>query len=106
MVQGYGGNTCIINYISSLPADAKGFAEAVRAHWGVQNSLHWVLDIAFRKDESRISKDNTPQNFAVLRHIALNLIKHEKSSKRSIKGRRLKVGWDNSYPERVLFGAE
>jgi predicted transposase YbfD/YdcC len=93
-------------YISSLPADAKGFAEAVRAHWGVENSLHWVLDIAFREDESRIRKDNSPENFAVLRHIALNLIRQEKSSKRSIKGRRLKAGWDNSYLERVLFGAE
>jgi predicted transposase YbfD/YdcC len=93
-------------YISSLPADAKGFAEAVRAHWGVENSLHWVLDIAFREDESRIRKDNSPENFAVLRHIALNLIRQEKSSKRSVKGRRLKAGWDNSYLERVLFGAE
>ena len=92
--------------ISSLPADAKGFAEAVRAHWGVENSLHWVLDIAFREDESRIRKDNFPENFAVLRHIALNLIRQEKSSKRSIKGRRLKAGWDNSYLERVLFSAE
>lgn len=93
-------------YISSLPAEAKGFAEAVRAHWGVENSLHWVLDIAFREDESRIRKDNAPENFAVLRHIALNLIKQEKSSKRSVKGKRLKAGWDESYLERVLFGAE
>lgn len=93
-------------YISSLPADAKVFAEAVRAHWGVENSLHWVLDIAFREDESRIRKDNSPENYAVLRHIALNLIKQEKTSKRSIKGRRLKAGWDNSYLEKVLFGAD
>ena len=69
----------------------------MRAHWGVENSLHWVLDIAFREDESRIRKDNSPENFAVLRHIALNLIRQEKSSKRSVKGRRLKAGWDNSY---------
>jgi len=91
-------------YLSSLGADANVFAQAVRAHWGVENSLHWVLDIAFREDESRIRKDNSPQNYAVLRHIALNLLKQEKTSKRSIKGRRLKAGWDNAYLEAVLFG--
>jgi len=92
-------------YLSSLGADANVFAQAVRAHWGVENSLHWVLDIAFREDESRIRKDNSPQNYAVLRHIALNLLKQEKTSKRSIKGRRLKAGWDNAYLEAVLFGS-
>jgi len=91
-------------FISSLSPNAKQFAHAVRSHWGVENSLHWVMDIAFREDESRIRKDHSPANFAVLRHIALNLIKQEKSCKRSVKGRRLKAGWDEGYLERVVFG--
>ena len=62
-------------FISSLESDAKRLLEAIRAHWGIENGLHWVLDIAFREDESRIRKGNGPQNFAVLRHIALNLLK-------------------------------
>ena len=97
-------STEIRYFISSLPPDAKQFAHAVRSHWGVENSLHWVMGIAFREDESRIRKDHSPENFAVLRHIALNLIKQERSSKRSVRGKRLKAGWDNTYLERVLFG--
>jgi hypothetical protein len=62
------------------------------------------MDIAFREDQSRIRKDHSPENFAVLRHIALKLIKQERSSKRSVRGKRLKAGWDNTYLERVLFG--
>jgi predicted transposase YbfD/YdcC len=98
-------STDIRYFIASLPPDARQFAHAVRGHWAVENSLHWVMDIAFREDESRIRKDHSPANFAVLRHIALNLIKQEKTSKRSVKGKRLKAGWDNTYLERVVFGA-
>jgi len=90
--------------IASLPPDAQQFAHALRGHWGVENSLHWVMDIAFREDESRIRKDHSQANFAVLRHIALNLIKQERSSKRSVKGKRPKAGWDDAYLERVVFG--
>jgi predicted transposase YbfD/YdcC len=61
--------------------------ETVRSHWSIENSLHWVLDIAFRENESRIRKDHGPENFAVLRHIALNLVKHEKTQKASVKGK-------------------
>ncbi len=84
-------------YITSLPEKAKLFAHAVREHWGIENSLHWVLDIAFREDESRIRKDNGAQNFASLRHIALNLLKQESSNKRGIKAKRLRAGWDQNY---------
>ena len=89
-------------YISSLDNDAKRFAHAVRNHWGIENSLHWVLDVSFREDESRIRKENAPQNFAVLRHMALNLLKKETSLKKSIKSKQLRAGWDNKYLQKVL----
>lgn len=89
-------------FISSLENDAKIFARAVRNHWGIENGLHWTLDIAFREDESRIRKDNAPENFAVLRHIALNLLKTEKTFKGSIKTKRLMAGWETSYLEKVI----
>lgn len=89
-------------YISYLPADAKLLAHSVRSHWGVENSLHWVLDVAFREDISRIRKDFGAENFAILRHISLNLLKHERSLKIGIKAKRLKAGWDLDYLLKVL----
>lgn len=89
-------------FISSLDNDAKIFANAVRNHWGIENGLHWTLDIAFREDESRIRKDHAPENFAVLRHISLNLLKAEKTFKGSIKTKRLMAGWETSYLEKVI----
>ena len=79
-------------YIGSVESDAQKFGSAVRSHWGIENSLHWVLDVSFREDESRIRKGKAPENFAVLRHIALNMIKKEKSSKKSTKSKRLRAG--------------
>lgn len=93
-------------YISSLPSNAKLFGDAVRKHWGIENSLHWVLDVVFREDECRIRKGHAAENFAVLRHIALNLIRQEKSIKRGAKGKRLKAGWDNDYLSKILCGRE
>ena len=61
-------------FISSLWNDAKKLAEAIRGHWSIENSLHWILDVAFKEDDSRIRKDNSPANFAVLRHMAVNII--------------------------------
>jgi len=91
-------------YISSLPANAKTFGNAVRAHWGIETSLHWVLDVAFREDESRIRKDNAPENLAISRHIALTLLKQEKSRKRGIAGKRLRAAMKTEYLEKVVFG--
>ncbi|MCD4741569.1 MAG: ISAs1 family transposase [Desulfobacteraceae bacterium] len=89
-------------FISSLDTNAEKFGEAVRNHWKIENSLHWTLDIAFREDESRIRKDNAPENFAVLRHITLKLLKNEKTFKGSIKTKRLMAGWETSYLEKVI----
>src|SRR5436309_6854858 len=69
-----------------------------------QNSLHWVLDVAFREDESRVRLGQADENLAVLRHITLNLLRQEKSSRIGIHAKRLKAGWDNSYLLRVLDG--
>jgi predicted transposase YbfD/YdcC len=91
-------------FISSLQCDAKLLLHAVRTHWEIENKVHWVLDIAFREDDCRIRKGNGAENFAVLRHIALNLLRREKTSKGSLKGRRKKAGWDNDYLLKVLTG--
>jgi predicted transposase YbfD/YdcC len=91
-------------YLSSLPNDAKLLNAAVRSHWGVENSLHWVLDVTFQEDRSRIKKGNAPENFGLLRRLALCLLKKESSSKRSIKGKRLRASWDEGYLQRVLCG--
>ncbi len=89
-------------FITSLENDAKKILNAKRSHWGVENSLHWVLDIAFNEDHSRVRKDNSPQNFAIIRHMALNLLKLEQSLKVGIKAKRLRCGWDTDYLLKVF----
>ena len=89
-------------FISSLPADAKQALRAVRGHWQVENSLHWVLDVAFREDACRTRTGHAPENLATLRHIAVNLLKQERSCKLGVKSKRLKAGWDESYMLKVL----
>jgi len=90
-------------YIASI-SGAKPVLQAVRSHWGIENRLHWVLDIAFDEDRHRLRKEHGPENFAVLRHIALNLLKQETSLKRSIKGKRLFAGWKDDYLLKILSG--
>ena len=89
-------------FISSLESNAKRLLHAVRTYWGIENKLHWVLDLAFREDESRVRKGNGPENLAVLRHIALNLLRHEDTANISIRAKRKKAGWDNDYLLKVL----
>jgi len=91
-------------YISSLLSSAQHILSVIRGHWGIENQLHWVLDIAFREDECRLRKGNGAQNFAVLRHIALNLLKQESTCKRGLKTKRLKAGWNLDYLSKVLAG--
>lgn len=90
-------------YICSLKnPSAERIQAAVRAHWGIENSLHWVLDMAMREDESRIRTDHAPANMAVLRHIALNIIRSDKTRKVGIKISQHKAGWDDTYMGRLL----
>jgi predicted transposase YbfD/YdcC len=89
-------------YISSLEGNAKLVLRAARAHWGIENGLHWVLDIAFREDESRVRKDHAPENLAMLRQIAVNLLRHEQTLKVGIKAKRLNDAYDRDYLLKVL----
>ena len=89
-------------YITSLAADAARLNSVVRQHWGIENKLHWVLDVGFGEDLRRKRAGNAAQNFSVINRIALNLLKQDKSPKRGVKGKRLKAGWDQTYLLRLL----
>lgn len=89
-------------YISSLKVSAKEYQNNIRLHWGIENKLHWVLDVGFSEDASRKRKDNAAQNFSILLKIALNMLKQDKSTKQGIAGKRLKAAWNNNYLEQIL----
>lgn len=92
------------HYISSMEGDAKKIMNSKRSYWSIENKLHWILDIAFREDDSRVRKGNAPNNFAVLRHMALNMLKNEKTAKGGVKAKRLQAAWNVEYLLKVLAG--
>lgn len=90
-------------YISSIEQpDARRIGQAVRGHWGIENRLHWQLDVSFNEDLRRVRKNHAAENFSRLCRIALNLLKSEKTAKIGVKGKRLKAGWDEPYLLRLL----
>lgn len=92
-----------IRYVlTSSSADGLILAAAVRNHWAIENSLHWLLDVGFREDECRQLNRNAAFNLAVIRKIAINLLKADKTQEGSIKGRRKPAGWDNDYMQKII----
>ena len=89
-------------YISSLSADAKALLRSARTHWEIENSMHWVLDMGFREDESRVRKGNSAENLSILRRLAMNLLKQDKSVKVGIEAKRKRAGWDEKYLLKIL----
>jgi predicted transposase YbfD/YdcC len=92
-------------FVSSLPAEAEPFAHAVRAHWGIENSLHYILDVAFGEDACRIKKDNGPENMAFIRKIALTVARSDKETKSSVARRIKQMTWSDEYREKLLFNS-
>src|SRR5882724_75578 len=99
-----GGKTTVERryFLSSLPLDVATFARAVRGHWGVENKLHWVLDVCFRENHSRARTGFAAENLATLRRLALNMLKREQTRKRGIRGKQLNASWDHPYLLRLL----
>ncbi len=89
-------------YLTSLPGDAAVVGDAVRGHWGIENRQHWVLEIAFREDESRVRQGHADRNLALLRRLALNLLRQDTTSAMGVKAKRLKAGWDHAYLLKLL----
>jgi predicted transposase YbfD/YdcC len=94
----------IVYYVSSLPAKVKQFAKAVRSHWGIENHLHWSLDVIFAEDRSRARKDHSPLNLGMLRRLALSILRKDTSVKDNLRGKRLRAGWDDEVLLKILTG--
>jgi predicted transposase YbfD/YdcC len=92
-------------YIGSFAGTAQEYLDAIRGHWGIENSLHWVLDVVFREDESRHHVGHSGENLALLRKLAISLLKQEKTCEASLKTKRLRCGWDDDYIAKVLTTA-
>jgi predicted transposase YbfD/YdcC len=92
------------HYLSSLPADAAHLAETIRSHWGIENRLHWVLDVTFREDHSRVRDGHAPENLAILRHFALNLLRRDHSVRGSVATKRLRAALNDHYLRSLLTG--
>jgi predicted transposase YbfD/YdcC len=99
-------HTGVRYYISSLPAEVKRIAAAVRGHWGIENGMHWVLDVAFREDRNRARADHAQANLGIFRRTALTLLKNTEGLKGSIHCRRQQAAWNNATLERVIFGCQ
>lgn len=89
-------------YISSIPPLADRIAKAIRSHWGIENKVHWILDVVFGEDLSQISTGNAAENFSILRRLTLNVIRLDPDKKKSLKGRRESAGWDDDYMAYLL----
>jgi predicted transposase YbfD/YdcC len=92
----------IVYYLSSLPPKVKQFAHAVRGHWGIENRLHWCLDVIFAEDKSRVRKDHSPLNLSMIRRLALAILRKDTSLKNSLRGNRLRAGWDEQVLRQLL----
>ena len=92
-------------FISSLSGEAESMLECVRGHWGIENSVHWVLDVTFGEDYCLVRKGNAAQNFSTMRRMALNMLKREATLKASIAGKRKRAGWDDKYLLKILMGS-
>jgi predicted transposase YbfD/YdcC len=91
-------------FLSSLPADAARLGKKIRAHWGVENRLHWVLDMAFNEDQCRIRTGHAAENMAIIRRFALNLLRQDATCKLGVKNKRLRMAYDLNYRNSILFG--
>ncbi len=92
----------IVYYLSSLPPKVKQFAQAVRGHWGIENRLHWSLDVIFAEDQSRVRKDHSPLNLSMIRRLVLSILQRDTSLKDSLRGKRLRAGWDEEVLLQIL----
>ena len=91
-------------FLSSCPDSPAVLGQAIRSHWAVENALHWVLDVTFREDDSRVRDRTAARNLALLRKSALNIVGRDRTSKASVRARRKKAAWNDSYMLQLLVG--